>query len=113
MSSSAPASSAPGSGRRVLVVDDEAPLAALIAGYLTRDGFEMAVAGDGPAALATARTLDPDVVVLDLGLPGLDGMDVVRQLRGFSDCYVLMLTARSEDGDKLAGLAAGADDYLT
>ena len=113
MSSSAPAPDRPGNGRRVLVVDDEAPLATLVAGYLTRDGFEVDVAGDGPTALTAARTLDPDVVVLDLGLPGLDGMDVVRQLRGFSDCYVLMLTARSEDGDKLAGLAAGADDYLT
>ena len=113
MSISAPAPNGPGSGRRVLVVDDEAPLARLVAGYLARDGFEVAVAGDGPAALRAARTLDPDVVVLDLGLPGLDGMDVIRQLREFSDCYVLMLTARSEDADKLAGLAAGADDYLT
>ena len=113
MSSSTPGPGRPGSGRRVLVVDDEAPLAALVAGYLARDGFEVAVATDGQAALAAARTLDPDVVVLDLGLPGLDGMDVVRALRGFSDCYVLMLTARSEDADKLAGLAAGADDYLT
>jgi len=111
--SSAPAPNGPGNGRRVLVVDDEAPLAALVAAYLARDGFEVAVGDDGPGALTAARTLDPDVVVLDLGLPGLDGMEVIRRLRSFSDCYVLMLTARSEDADKLAGLAAGADDYLT
>jgi DNA-binding response OmpR family regulator len=100
-------------GRRVLVVDDEAPLARLVAGYLTRDGFEVTVVGDGRAAVAAARTVDPDVVVLDLGLPGLDGLAVCRALREFSDCYVLMLTARSEEHDKLGGLAAGADDYLT
>ncbi|MFP5373025.1 MAG: response regulator transcription factor [Actinomycetes bacterium] len=101
------------SGRRVLVVDDEAPLARLVAGYLTRDGFEVTVVGDGRAAVAAARTVDPDVVVLDLGLPGLDGLAVCRALRDFADCYVLMLTARSEEHDKLDGLAAGADDYLT
>ena len=99
--------------RRVLVVDDEAPLARLVAGYLTRDGFEVTMVGDGRAAVAAARTVDPDVVVLDLGLPGLDGLAVCRALRKFSDCYVLMLTARSEEDDKLGGLAAGADDYLT
>jgi DNA-binding response OmpR family regulator len=99
--------------RRVLIVDDEAPLARLVAGYLARDRFEVTVVGDGRAAVAAARTVDPDVVVLDLGLPGLDGLAVCRALREFSDCYVLMLTARSEEHDKLGGLAAGADDYLT
>ena len=69
--------------------------------------------GDGRAAVAAARTVDPDVVVLDLGLPGLDGLAVCRALRKFSDCYVLMLTARSEEDDKIGGLTAGADDYLT
>lgn len=106
-----PAESA--NGRRVLVVDDEAPLARLVAGYLTRDGFEVTVVGEGRAAVTAARTVDPDVVVLDLGLPGLDGLAVCRALREFSDCYVLMLTARSEEHDKLGGLAAGADDYVT
>lgn len=100
-------------GRRVLVVDDEEALARLVAGYLARDGFEVTVVGDGPGAVAAARDVDPDVVVLDLGLPGLDGLEVCRRLRAFSDCYVLVLTARSEEGDTLAGLAAGADDYLT
>lgn len=99
--------------RRVLVVDDEAPLAQLVERYLTRDGFVVTVVGDGPAALQAARTVDPDVVVLDLGLPGLDGIEVCRQLRTFSDCYVLMLTARSDEVDRLIGLSVGADDYLT
>ena len=98
---------------RVLVVDDEAPLARLVAGYLARDAFEVSVVGDGRAAVETARTVDPDVVVLDLGLPGLDGLEVCRQLRTFSDCYVLMLTARSDEVDKLVGLGVGADDYMT
>ncbi|MFN8073931.1 MAG: response regulator transcription factor [Kineosporiaceae bacterium] len=104
---------ASGTPPRVLVVDDEAPLAALVAGYLTREGFEVDVVGDGLAAVAAARSGDPDVLVLDLGLPGLDGLDVCRQVRDFSDCYVIMLTARSDESDRLAGLSGGADDYLT
>ena len=100
-------------GRRVLVVDDERPLAQLIAGYLEQDGFEVALAFDGPTAVRTARALDPDVVVLDLGLPGLDGIEVCRVLRTFSDCYLIMLTARVEEVDKLVGLSVGADDYVT
>jgi DNA-binding response OmpR family regulator len=104
---------APSPPRRILVVDDEAPLAALVQTYLERDAFEVTVAGDGPSAVAAARQADPDVVVLDLGLPGFDGLEVCRQLRLFSNCYVLMLTARSDEVDKLVGLAAGADDYLT
>ena len=98
---------------RVLVVDDEQALAELVAGYLTKDGFAVDVTGDGTDALRIARDLDPDVVVLDLGLPGLDGIEVCRQLRTFSDCYVLMLTARSDEIDKLIGLSVGADDYMT
>ena len=98
---------------RVLVVDDEEPLAALVAQYLTRDGFDVTVVGDGLEAVRVARELAPDVVVLDLGLPGLDGVEVCRQLRTFTDCYVLMLTARTDEVDKLIGLSVGADDYLT
>src|SRR5664279_741341 len=98
---------------RVLVVDDEAPLARLVADYLARDGLQVAVTGDGLDALERARRDRPDVVVLDLGLPGMDGVDVCRQLRTFSDCFVLMLTARGEELDKLTGLAVGADDYMT
>ncbi|MGN6242263.1 MAG: response regulator [Motilibacteraceae bacterium] len=98
---------------KVLVVDDEEPLARLVASYLERDGFSATWVGDGLAAVQMARSLDPDVVVLDLGLPRLDGIEVCRQLRTFSDCYVLMLTARSDEVDKLIGLSVGADDYLT
>ena len=100
-------------GLRALVVEDEAALAELVSGYLRHDGFEVEVAGDGEEAIRRARTLDPDVVVLDLGLPGIDGVEVCRRLRTFSDCYVVMLTARAEEVDKLVGLSVGADDYLT
>src|SRR5664280_3144536 len=99
--------------RHLLVVDDEQPLARLVADYLTRDGFSVSLAFDGPAAVQAARDRAPDVVVLDLGLPGLDGIEVCRQLRTFTDCYVIMLTARTDEVDKLIGLSVGADDYLT
>ena len=98
---------------RVLVVYDEKPLARMIATYLTRAGYDATTAHTGPEAVEAARAQAPDVVVLDLGLPGLDGIEVCRSIRGFSECYVLMLTARGEEEDKLAGLAAGADDYIT
>lgn len=106
--------STPGpTGRRAVVVDDEQALARLVAGYLERDGFETHVSFDGVHALDLLREVDPDVVVLDLGLPGVDGVEVCRQLRTFSDCYVLMLTARAEEVDTLIGLSVGADDYMT
>jgi DNA-binding response OmpR family regulator len=95
------------------VVDDEQPLAALVGSYLERDGFEVFLAHDGQVAVDMARSVDPDVVVLDLGLPRLDGVEVCRELRTFSDCYVVMLTARAEEVDKLIGLSVGADDYMT
>ena len=98
---------------RALVVEDEAPLAELIGSYFERDGFEASVSHDGLQAVALAREVDPDVVVLDLGLPSLDGIEVCRQIRTFSDAYVVMLTARSEEIDTLIGLSVGADDYLT
>ncbi|WP_149204958.1 response regulator transcription factor [Actinotalea subterranea] len=98
---------------RALVVDDEPALAAVVTGYLEREGFEVEVAHDGSDALDRARTRDPDVVVLDLGLPGTDGIEVCRRLRTFSDCYVVMLTARADEVDTLVGLSVGADDYLT
>ncbi|PFG45006.1 DNA-binding response OmpR family regulator [Georgenia soli] len=100
-------------GARVLVVEDEEPLAKLVASYLQRDRFEVERTGDGADALALVRRWDPDVVVLDLGLPGMDGVEVCRQVRTFSDCYIIMLTARAEEVDKLVGLSVGADDYLT
>lgn len=98
---------------RILVVDDEPPMVELVRGYLSREGWAVLTANDGNQALQIARTEHPDVVVLDLMLPGLDGVEVCRQLRVFSDAYVLMLTAKSEEVDKLIGLAVGADDYLT
>ncbi|OBF42901.1 DNA-binding response regulator [Mycolicibacterium peregrinum] len=100
-------------GYRALVVDDEAPLAEVIASYLTRDQFEVTVAHEGAEALRLAREVDPDVVVLDLGLPGIDGVEVCRQLRTFSDAYVVMLTARDTETDTIVGLSVGADDYMT
>jgi DNA-binding response OmpR family regulator len=100
-------------GAHVLVVDDEQSLAKVVASYLRRDGHEVSCAFDGPGALAAARREPPDLVVLDLNLPGLDGVEVCRALRTFSDCYVVMLTARGDEVDKLVGLAVGADDYLT
>lgn len=98
---------------RVLVVDDEVPLANLLVTYFERDGFEVHTTGDGREAVGLARELGPGVIVLDLGLPGMDGIEVCRAVREFSDCYIIMLTARVEEVDKLIGLAVGADDYLT
>jgi len=98
---------------RALVVDDEAALADVVASYLKREQFEVRVAADGPSALVAARELDPDVVILDIGLPGLDGIEVCRQLRVFSDAYVVMLTARDTEIDTIVGLSVGADDYVT
>lgn len=98
---------------RVLVVDDERALAQMVDTFLTRAGYEVTQAHTGPEGLELARSLDPDVVVLDLGLPGLDGLEVCRQIRTFSDCYVLMLTARGAEVDRVVGLSVGADDYIT
>jgi len=98
---------------RVLVVEDEEPLAALVCSYLVREGFDVATAADGHGAIARVRDWVPDVVILDVGLPGVDGVEVCRAVRTFSDCYVIMLTARAEEVDKLIGLSVGADDYVT
>ena len=103
----------PASGLRALVVEDEISLAKLLGSYLEREGFETTLSHDGLQAVLTARDVDPDVVILDLGLPGLDGIEVCRQIRTFSDAYVVMLTARSEEVDTLIGLSVGADDYIT
>jgi DNA-binding response OmpR family regulator len=103
------------SGRlgHVLVVDDEAVLAGVVASYLDRAGFDTTITGDGLEAVDLARRLDPTVIILDLGLPGLDGVEVCRQIRTFSDCYLIMLTARTDEVDVLIGLSVGADDYVT
>ncbi|MCV7053611.1 response regulator transcription factor [Mycolicibacterium gilvum] len=100
-------------GYRALVVDDEVPLAEVVASYLHREQFDAVVADNGVDAIALARDFDPDVVVLDLGLPGIDGLEVCRTLRTFSDAYVVMLTARDTELDTVLGLTVGADDYVT
>ncbi|HEY8845206.1 MAG TPA: response regulator transcription factor, partial [Candidatus Limnocylindrales bacterium] len=97
----------------ILVVDDEPRIVQLVRDYLEHGGFTVLVASDGPAALRSARTGRPDLVVLDLGLPGLDGLDVARALRREGEVPIIMLTARTEESDKLIGLELGADDYLT
>ena len=107
-----PLAQRPPTGMRALVVEDETALADLIGSYFERDGFEASITHDGLRAVALAREVDPDVIVLDLGLPNLDGIEVCRQIRTFSDAYVVMLTARSDEIDTLIGLSVGADDYL-
>lgn len=99
--------------RKVMVVDDEPKIVQLARDYLEHAGFAVVVAHDGKAALATARAQKPDLVVLDLGLPELDGLDVARALRRESNVPIVMLTGRSEESDKLVGLEIGADDYVT
>jgi len=99
--------------KTVLVVDDEPQILRLVRDYLERAGFKVVTAGDGVAALRTARTQHPDLVVLDLGLPQLDGLDVTRELRREGAVPIIMLTARGDESDKLVGLELGADDYLT
>jgi DNA-binding response OmpR family regulator len=98
---------------RILVVDDESALVELVRSYLEREQYEVLMAGDGHTALELVRNAQPDLVVLDVMLPELDGIEVCRQLRQFSDAYVIMLTARAEEIDKILGLTVGADDYLT
>jgi DNA-binding response OmpR family regulator len=96
----------------VLVVDDEQPIRELVRTYLRSERMDVITAEDGPAALEAIREHAPDVVVLDVMLPGFDGIEVCRRLRAFSDAYVLMLTARGEETDRVVGLSIGADDYL-
>ncbi len=98
---------------RALVVDDEPGLVEIVTAYLEREGFDVASAADGERAVELARSLDPDVIVLDLMLPGIDGLEACRQIRTFSDAYVVMLTAKSEEHEKIVGLTSGADDYVT
>ena len=98
---------------RALIVEDEQNLVGLLRLHLEREGFEVHEALDGRTALEVARRVVPDVVVLDWMLPGLGGMEVLRELRASSDAYVIMLTARTEEVDRVVGLSTGADDYLT
>jgi two-component system, OmpR family, alkaline phosphatase synthesis response regulator PhoP len=99
--------------KTILVVDDEPKITQLVRDYLERAGFGVIVAYDGKKALSLAKTERPDAVILDLGLPQLDGLDFTREFRKTSNAPIIMLTARSEESDKLIGLELGADDYMT
>jgi DNA-binding response OmpR family regulator len=96
----------------VLVVDDEMEFAKVVASYLKREGMSVELAFDGPSAIEQIRDLAPDLIVLDIMLPGLDGIEVCRQIRTFTDAYVIMLTARDTEVDKVIALSVGADDYM-
>ena len=98
---------------KILVVDDEIKIVRLVRAYLEQAGFAVLVAEDGQTALIQARREKPDLVILDLGLPGIDGLDVARTLRRESDTPIIMLTARIDDTDKIIGLELGAEDYVT
>jgi DNA-binding response OmpR family regulator len=98
--------------KTILVVEDEMKIARVVRDYLERAGFEVIVVGDGEAALASARASRPDLVVLDLGLPGMDGMDVARSLRRNHETPIVMVTARGDETDRIVGLELGADDYV-
>ena len=99
--------------KRILLVDDEIRLAHLVRGYLERDGYEVATAGNGREALLISREFDPDLIVLDLMMPEMDGWEFMRHLRRERETPGIMLTARVEENDRIAGLEMGADDYLT
>jgi DNA-binding response OmpR family regulator len=96
----------------VLVVEDEIEIARIVRDYLRNAGFEVIVVGDGGSAVASVRSAKPDLLVLDLGLPGRDGLDVAREIRRWSDTPIVMLTARGDETDRIVGLELGADDYV-
>jgi two-component system alkaline phosphatase synthesis response regulator PhoP len=98
---------------KILVIDDEQSILKLVSAYLRPEGYEVYTASDGTSGLKAARAHKPDVVVLDIMLPGMDGIDLLSQLRRESDVYVIMLTAKAEETDKIVGLSVGADDYVT
>src|SRR5215208_4110568 len=98
---------------KILVVDDEPSVTNLVSAYLRTEGYEVFTAADGHAGLKAARTFKPDLIILDLMLPGIDGIELLSRLRRESEVYVIMLTARTEETDKVVGLSVGADDYVT
>jgi len=100
-------------GVKILVVDDEETIVDTVCAYLEPEGYTVYTAADGPSALKAARAFRPDLIVLDIMLPGMDGLEVLRRLRQESQVYVLLLTAKTTETDKLVGLGMGADDYLT
>lgn len=98
---------------KILIIDDEPGIRDLVNAYLTQEGYEVITAADGASGLKAARLHRPNLIVLDVMLPGIDGIEVLTQLRRESDVYVILLTARTEETDKVIGLSVGADDYVT
>lgn len=98
---------------KILVIDDEPSIVNLVTAYLKPEGYEVHTAVDGPSGLKAARAFKPDLIILDVMLPGMDGIELLSRLRRESDVYVILLTARTEETDKIVGLSVGADDYVT
>ena len=98
---------------RILVIDDEPSIVKLVTAYLKPEGYEVQTAADGTTGLKAARAFKPDVVILDIMLPGMDGLELLQHLRRESQAYVILLTAKTEETDKIVGLSVGADDYVT
>jgi two-component system alkaline phosphatase synthesis response regulator PhoP len=98
---------------KILIIDDEPSITNLVSAYLKPEGYQVYTAADGPAGLKAARSFRPDLIVLDIMLPGMDGIEVLTHLRRESDVYVILLTAKTEETDKIVGLSVGADDYVT
>ncbi len=99
--------------KKILVIDDEPSIVNLVEAYLKPEGYQVYTAADGNAGLKSARAFKPDIIVLDVMLPGIDGIELLSRLRRESQVYVIMLTARTEETDKIVGLSVGADDYMT
>ncbi|HEX8993412.1 MAG TPA: response regulator transcription factor [Anaerolineales bacterium] len=98
---------------KILVIDDEPSITNLVTAYLKPEGYEVHTAADGPSGLKAARAFKPDLIILDIMLPGMDGLELLNRLRRESQVYVMLLTARTEETDKIVGLSVGADDYVT
>lgn len=98
---------------KILVIDDEPSIVNLVAAYLKPEGYEVHTAADGPSGLKAARAFKPDLIILDVMLPGMDGIELLSRLRRESEVYVILLTAKTEETDKVVGLSVGADDYVT
>jgi two-component system, OmpR family, alkaline phosphatase synthesis response regulator PhoP len=98
---------------KILVIDDEPSILNLVTAYLNPEGYEVYTAMDGPSGLKAARAFKPDLVILDIMLPGMDGLELLSRLRRESEVYVILLTAKTEETDKIVGLSVGADDYMT
>ncbi|HUL10553.1 MAG TPA: response regulator, partial [Methylococcaceae bacterium] len=98
---------------KILVIDDEPSIIKLVTAYLKPEGYEVLTATDGSSGLKAARAFKPDIVILDVMLPGMDGLELLTRLRRESQVYVILLTAKTEETDKIVGLSIGADDYVT